>query len=384
MTETVLLELGGLLVILAVVAHIASRFSLSPIPLYLAAGLAFGEGGPFPLLTTVEFIEVAAEIGVVLLLFTLGLEYSAHELLDKLRVTVPTGIVDVGLNFTPGFVAGLVLGWGPLVGFLLGGVTYISSSGIAADLIRSMGWARSPEATKVIGVLVVEDLIMAGYLAIVTVAVIGGAASDVALAVLVAASAVAFALWFGLRFGERFSSWMFSHRGEKLILGLVGFSLLAAGVAEEFRVGAAVGAFLAGLMLSGTASHEARDLLDPLRGFFAAAFFVLFGLQLDPGELPDVLTAAIVLAVITTATKLATGWLGGARVGSDLQGKLRVGTLLVARGEFSIIIAELGLAAGLRPELGSLAVAYVFLLAAAGPVLVRLTDPLARRLAGSG
>src|SRR2546428_5481533 len=125
----VFIELGAAVVGLAVLARIASRFGFSAIPLYLLAGLAFGNGGLVPLNLSKGFIELGAEIGVLLLLFMLGLEYTGEELRKNLKRGLPAGAVDFALNFPPGFIAGLLLGWRPLPATLLGGVTYISSSG---------------------------------------------------------------------------------------------------------------------------------------------------------------------------------------------------------------------------------------------------------------
>ncbi len=376
MTDILLLELGALLVALALLAHLASRWSLSPVPLYLGAGLLFGEGGPVPLGASVEFIEVAAEIGVVLLLFTLGLEYSASRLLGELKVTLPTGLLDLVLNFSPGFVVALVLDWGVVAATLLGGVTYISSSGIVARMISDMGWSKRREASKTIGVLVVEDLVMAVYLALIGVLVVRTGLITATAAVLGAVVLVVGAVALNLRFGDRLSLWLFSHSGEKVLLGMIGFSLLVAGAAERIQVSAAVGAFLAGLAVSGHASHALRGQIEPLRDFFAAAFFVLFGFQVNVSAVGSVMLPVAVLVVVTVATKLITGWYGGVRIGLGTTGRLRIGALLVARGEFSIIIAELGVTAGLRDELALVAAAYVLLTAVVGPLLVRLTAHL--------
>ena len=121
-------ELGLAIVGLALLARLANRWGFSAIPLYLLAGLAFGNGGIAPLDLSENFIHIGAEIGVLLLLFMLGLEYTGNELKESLRKGLPTGIVDLTLNFPPGLIAGLLLGWRPLAAILLGGITYISSS----------------------------------------------------------------------------------------------------------------------------------------------------------------------------------------------------------------------------------------------------------------
>jgi CPA2 family monovalent cation:H+ antiporter-2 len=106
-----LIELGGVVLLLAILARLAQRLGFSPIPLYLLAGLAFGQGGVILLVTADDFVKAGAEIGLILLLFSLGLEYSASELLESLRSTVVIGGMDLLMNFTPGFLAGLLLGW---------------------------------------------------------------------------------------------------------------------------------------------------------------------------------------------------------------------------------------------------------------------------------
>ena len=119
------LELGAIVLGLAVVARFATRLGISPIPAYLLAGLAFGDGGLARIDVTEEFVELGSEIGVILLLLTLGLEYSGDELRVGLRRGVRVGALDVVTSFTPGAVAAVALGWDAKAALLLGGVTYI-------------------------------------------------------------------------------------------------------------------------------------------------------------------------------------------------------------------------------------------------------------------
>ena len=176
-----LVELGGVVLVLAVLARVATRFGFSPIPLYLLAGLAFGEGGVIPLVTVDEFIEAGAEIGLILLLFSLGLEYSARELVDSLRSNATVGMWDLVLNFTPGLVAGLLLGWGLVPAMVLGGVTYISSSGVIARTLDDLQWMGNRETPLVLAILVLEDLVMAAFLPFMTVLLVGGGPVRVAV-----------------------------------------------------------------------------------------------------------------------------------------------------------------------------------------------------------
>ncbi|MDP8970301.1 MAG: cation:proton antiporter, partial [Actinomycetota bacterium] len=363
-----LIELGAILVILALLARLAGRVGFSPIPLYLLAGLAFGVGGLLPLELSEGFVEVGAELGVLLLLFMLGLEYTAQELGTSLRVGLPAGLLDAALNFTPGLLAGALLGWEPVEAMLLGGVTYISSSGVVAKVLADSDRLGNRETPAVLSILVMEDLAMAVYLPVVAVLLVGGGMLAGLTSLLVALATVTGVLLVALRYGEPISRAMFSRSDEVVLLTTFGLVLLVAGVAQRLQVSSAIGAFLVGIALSGPVAERARDLLGPLRDLFAAVFFVFFGLQLDPAAIPSVAAAALALGAVTAVTKLATGWWAARRVGVLTRGRWRAGATLIARGEFSIVIAGLGLAAGLDERLGALAAAYVLLMAVLGPV----------------
>jgi CPA2 family monovalent cation:H+ antiporter-2 len=369
-----LIELGAVIVGLALLARLAGRFGFSPIPLYLLAGLAFGRGGLLPVVTAEEFIEIGAEIGVILLLLLLGIEYTGEELTTGLRSGSVTGAIDLVLNATPGFAAGLLFGWGPVSAVLLAGVTYISSSGIVAKLVSDLGWVGNRETPAVLSILVLEDLAMAAYLPAVAVLLLGvslaSAFLTVGVALAVAAAFLAISVWFG----PALSRLIFSRSDEALLLTIVGVALLAAGVAQRLQVSAAVGAFLVGISISGPAADRARTLLTPIRDLFGAVFFAFFGLSLDPATIPPVLGPALALAIVGVVTKGMTGWIAGARQGIGLRGRLRAGGLLAARGEFSIVIAVLGAASGAHPRLAPVTAAYVLALAILGPILARIGD----------
>jgi monovalent cation:H+ antiporter-2, CPA2 family len=374
--SAVLLELGGIILGLGILGRLAGRLGLSAIPLYLLAGLAFGQGGLLHLVTAQEFIEVGAEVGVILLLLLLGLEYSASELMASLRLAAPAGLVDLALNFPPGLIAGLLLGWSPLTAVVLGGVTYVTSSGIVAKVLGDLNRLGNRETPVILSILVVEDLAMAAYLPLVTGLLVGGGLLASAVPVGVALATVALVLVVAVRYGETLSRLVFTPSSEVLLLVILGVALVVAGVAQELQVSAAVGAFLVGIALSGEAAEAAHDLLAPLRDLFAAVFFVFFGLQTDPRSIPPVALAAVALALVTATTKIATGWWAAWRAGVGPRGRWRAGTALVARGEFSIVIAGLAVAAGLEETLGPLAAAYVLVLAVLGPILARAADPL--------
>ena len=375
--DLLLIEFGGVILGLAVLARLARRVGMPALPLYLLAGLAFGEGGLVELPASAELIETGAEIGVILMLLMLGLEFTAHELIDNVRRSAVGGAVDVLLNFTPGLVAGLVLGFDPIVAVLLGGVTYISSSGIVAKLVADLDRLGNHETPVILSVLVIEDLAMVLYLPIVSGALFGDTPSEMAFAVGISLAAVVVVLAVAYRYGDRLSALALSQSSEALLLTLLGVTLLAAGVADRLNLSTAVGAFIVGVALSGEIVSQARGLLLPLRNLFAAVFFVFFGLQVDPGLIADVAVVAVGLAAITAVTKVGTGWIAARRVGIGRPGSARAGAALVARGEFSIVIAELGVSR--KPDLGALAATYVITLTILGALLYQFADDLTIR-----
>jgi CPA2 family monovalent cation:H+ antiporter-2 len=379
----VLIELGVVVLALGVLARVSRRVGISAIPFYLVAGLAVGEGGLVDLDLSQDFIELGAEIGVILLLLTLGLEYTPDDLRAGLRSGLPSGVLDAVANFTPGFLLGVVLGWDVRAALLLGGVTYISSSGIVAKVLGELGRLGNRETPAVLSILVIEDLAMAAYLPVIAVLLIGEGFLTGAASVAIALAVVTVILWVALRHGTIVSRLVASPSDEALLLSVLGMALVVAGIAEQLDVSAAIGAFLVGIAVSGPVSERARTLITPLRDLFAGMFFLFFGLQVDPATLPGVAVLAIGLGLVTAATKFVTGWYGAGRLGVGRPGRIQAGTILVARGEFSIVIAGLGVSAGVEGDLGPLAAAYVLLLAAAAPVIARYggarTEPSAAR-----
>ncbi|CAL9344272.1 cation:proton antiporter [Streptomyces sp. enrichment culture] len=375
-----LIEFGAIILGLGLLGRLAGRLKFSPIPLYLLAGLAFGTGGLLPLGASEEFVAIGAEIGVILLLLMLGLEYTAADLVSNLKTQYRSGLVDAALNALPGAAMALLLGWGPVAAVVLAGVTWISSSGVIAKVLGDLGRLGNRETPVVLSILVLEDLSMAVYLPIITalLAGVGLAAGSATLAI--ALGVAGLVLFLALRYGRLISRFVSSDDPEKLLLVVLGLTLLVAGIAQQLQVSAAVGAFLVGIALSGEAAEGAHHLLSPLRDLFAAVFFVFFGLHTDPASIPPVLLPALALAVVTAGTKIATGYWAAKRAGISVKGRWRAGGTLVARGEFSIVIAGLAVTAGIEPALGPLATAYVLILVIVGPLTARYTEPVATRL----
>lgn len=372
------LEIGSVILALALVGRAAGRLGITPIPLYLMAGI--GLGTVMHLNDTAEkFIHTGAEIGAILLLFILGLEYTSDELRTNLRANRRMGLLDLALNFTPGVLAGALLGLPPLTWVLLGGITYLTSSGIASKILSDLGRLGNRETPTILAVCVLEDVVMAVYLPVVAALLLGGTLLAVGVNLALALTAFGVAFFLAMRYGHVLSRLLNVPSDETLLLGVLGLVLVVAGAADMLKVSAAIGAFLVGIALSGEVAHRARRQMEPLRDLFAAVFFLFFGLQLDLASVPDVLLPAALLALVTAVTKFLVGWYGAARAGVQSRGRFRAGTTLIPRGEFSILIAGLGL--GLAPMLGPLAAVYVLLTAIVGPVLARFDGALAPRLA---
>ena len=381
---TFLVELGLLLVLLGVLGTLARKVGLSSVPLFLLGGLLLGEGGLVRVDATAPFVEAVAEIGVLLLLLSLGLQFSAAEFTASLRWQARSGLVDLALNATPGYLAGVLLGFSFPACLAMAGITWISSSGIVARLLEDLRRLGNRETPAVLSVLVLEDMAMALYLPVLAVLLAGGTAVNAVAGAVLAVGAVLGILIAAHRFGDRLGRALRHDDDEQVLLRVMGLTLLVAGLTHSVGASAAVGAFLVGLAIPEETARRARRVLSPLRDLFAAFFFLSFGLQVAPADLVPWLPVALVLALVTTVTKVMTGWYASRRDGVGTRGRLRAGTALVARGEFSVVIAGLAVLAGYE-QIGPLASAYVLLLAIAGPVLARYADsvPLGRRGSGS-
>ncbi len=377
-TETAIafLEVGGVVLGLGVLSRLAGRLGITAVPLYLIAGLAFGKGGVAEISVSADFVSLAAEIGVLLLLFSLGLEYTDAELRSGLKTGIKPGLLDMTLNAGSGLAMGLLLGWSFLAALLLAGVTWVSSSGVISKVLSDLGRLGNRETPAVLQILVIEDLAMAVYLPIVAALIVGGTLAQTMTSVAIALLVVTIILLIVLRYGLFLSSHIGSGSNESVLLGVFGLVLVVAGIAQFFEVSGAIGAFLVGLALSGRTEERAMELIAPLRDLFAATFFVFFSFQIDPADLIQVAGWAVLLAIVTALTKIATGWYAAGIGGAGKRGRLRAGTTLVARGEFSIVIAALGTGLADGAELGALAAGYVLVTAIGGPLATKFSDQI--------
>ena len=366
----VLGEIGSVLILLGVAAFFASKLKFSAVPIFLSAGLFFGNGGIVELNLSDDFLNLGAQIGAILLLLLLGLEYSAGELVETVRERRSLGLVDVIVNALPGALFALILGWGLVGALVLAGITYVSSSGIAAQLIKDGNLMGLNSTKRAISVLVVEDLFLAVYLPILSaviasVALVTGLIS-ISIALLIAGGALLLAAR-GLHIPHAPS---IMGDSATLLLTVFGAALLASGLATYIGFSGAVAAFLVGLILTGDVAIVARVRLAPLRDLFAAIFFLFFGLKTDPNDIPAVLIPALLLTLVGVLSKWLTAW-WAMRDAPEEKGVARAAALLIPRGEFSIVIAGLAAGTSFATELESLTITYVILTTVVASVLIR-------------
>ena len=366
----VLGEIGSVLVLLGVASFLASKFKFSSVPIFLGAGLFFGNGGIIELNLSDDFLNLGAQIGAILLLLLLGLEYSAGELVETVKERRSLGIMDVLINGIPGALFGLLMGWGLVGALVLGGITYVSSSGIAAQLIKDGRLNGLTSTKRAISVLVIEDLFLAVYLPILSaliasVALVTGLIS-ISMALVIAGGALILAAR-GIHIPH---APIIMGDSATLLLTVFGAALLASGLATYIGFSGAVAAFLVGLILTGDVAIVARVRLAPLRDLFAAIFFLFFGLQTDPSDIPAVLVPALLLTLIGVLSKWVTAW-WAMKDAEEEHGVRRVAALLIPRGEFSIVIAGLAGSTTFAAELESLTITYVILTTVVASLLIR-------------
>jgi CPA2 family monovalent cation:H+ antiporter-2 len=333
-----LLEIGLLFIGLGLLSWLALKLHVSSVPLFLIAGLALGKGGIVPLNVSEGFLNVGAEIGAILLLLVLGFEYSASELAASMKKRWHAGLMDILLNAVPAAILALILGFGPVGALAFAGIMFISSSGIASQLIRETGFGKSNVAKRVTSVLVFEDILMAPYLPILAAVTLGLGVWAGMISVFVAL-AVTLSI-FLIAIGREIPGLKtLAKRGPGVLLLLVfGVTLAAAGAATLAGFSGAIAAFLIGMLLTGEVAESLRSRFAPLREIFSAIFFLFFGLSISAIDVLDVLPIAIAFSVLGIIGKMAVGWWVG-RDMTDQMSWRRIGALLTPRGEFSMIIA---------------------------------------------
>ncbi|MCG7523939.1 cation:proton antiporter [Streptomyces sp. OfavH-34-F] len=377
--------MGGAFLAAAVLARLGRRIGLPTIPLFILAGILLGPHTPgIVLVADPHELEMLSALGLVLLLFYLGLEFHLDDLKTGGRKMVVAGTVYLLLNVGAGLGFGFAVGWGTSEALVLAGVIGISSSAIVTKVLVDLGRLGDPETRPILGIIVVDDIFLALYLAALQPVLSG--ADSLGDAVTDGSKAFGFLLLLALaaRYGTRLIGKLINTRDDELlVISFLGAAVLVAGVSDWFGVADAIGAFMVGLMLGNTSSGDRiRTLVHPLRDAFGAIFFFAFGLSIDPGDLPSVVWPVLAAAAITLAMNILSG-IATARVYAfGPQAAAKIATTLVARGEFALILATMAAGAGLDERLSPFIAGYVLVLAVLSPLAAGRSHWLARFLPG--
>ncbi|MDO8361925.1 MAG: cation:proton antiporter [Actinomycetota bacterium] len=386
-----LIVLGLAFLVAGFLARFGRSIGLPTIPLFIGAGILLGPNTDGPVLFEhPEDLELLAAFGLIFLLFYLGVEFSFDDLTSGGRKLIGSASLYLLLNVGGGIIVGFAIGWGTEEAFVIAGVTGISSSAIVTKLLVELGRVQNPETRLILGIIVLEDLFLALYLA--ALAPVLGQADGAGDAVLLFLRALAFLAILGAaaRYGGTIVGRAITAPDDELLVVLfVGFALLVAGVAYQLGVSDAIGAFMAGLVLSNTpARARIERLVLPLRDAFGALFFFHFGLVIDPGQMRSVLAPAMAAVAVSLVLAVVAA-LGAARINQlGREAVANIAFSIVARGEFALILVVLATDAGLDPRLAPFTAVYVLTLAVASPLLASRSKTLSRfiprRLAPAG
>ncbi len=374
-------ELGLAIGLIAVVGLLSNKLRFSVIPFYILVGMAVGPHAPhigpfdFRFIESTSLIELMGRIGVLFLLFYLGLEFSVSRLIHSGRSIVKGGSIYILINLTLGLLLGWVSGF-PLAEILvIAGITTTSSSAIVAKVLVDLKRTANAETEMILGIIMFEDVFLALYISILSGLVLSGS-STIGGVLLSAGIALGFML--GLLFIGRKAVPLLNkvlniRSNEVFALVIFALLFLVAGFSETIHVAEAIGALLIGLILAETEhSERIEHLVIPFRDFFGALFFFSFGLTIDPLTLGgSTIWLSLAAVVITILGNYIAGLLAGRSAGLSPKASSNIGLTIVSRGEFSIIMANLGKAGGLLPQLQPFAALYVLILATLGPILTK-------------
>jgi CPA2 family monovalent cation:H+ antiporter-2 len=382
-------DLAAIMVIAGIVTVLFHRLKQPVVLGYIIAGVIIGpHTPPFALVNDERTIHVLAELGVVFLLFSLGLEFSLRKLARVGLTAVVAALAEIVFMLWTGFMLGGFFGWNPMDALFLGALLSISSTTIIVKALDELRMKRERFAQLIYGILIVEDILAIGMIALLSgIALTGSASAGQVLATVgELAIFIVVSLVIGLLIVPRLLAYVARFDSHEMLLVTVlglcfGFCLLV------LRIGysVALGAFVIGaIMAESRQLRTIERLIEPIRDMFSAIFFVAIGLLLDPQAL---VTHAVPIAAITVAVvigKVVSCSLGSFVAGEDGRTAMRVGMGLAQIGEFSFIIASLGVTLEVTSDfLYPIAVAVSAATTFLTPYLIRLSDPLSSRIAGA-
>lgn len=352
---------------------------------YILAGVLIGPHAPGMLVADPRAIDDISNLGVVLLMFTLGLEFSVRKLREVGIGVLAVAVGEVGVMLWAGIGAGQLLGWKGMDALFLGAIISLSSTMVATRTLAENGQQQQPFAKPVVGLLVAEDLLAIVMLTLLTAIAIGGSTLAETAFTLIGHLGlfVVVMMILGLLLLPRLVDYVAGFgRDETLLVSVLGICFGASLLAAWMGFSMALGAFLAGAVVAESRSvGRVLQLVEPLRDMFAALFFVAIGLKIDPAMLWQYALPALAIAAVVIVGKTLACGLGVFLVGHEARASFRAGLSMAQIGEFSFVIATLGLSLGVISNfLYPIAVAVSVVCMAASPYLNRSADGLADRL----
>lgn len=380
MEQNILLEIGLALGIIAIAGLLSSRLRFSIVPLLILTGMVVGPQAPhvgvfdFRFIESAPLIDFMGRLGVLFLLFHLGLEFSVGRLMKAGRSIILGGTIYMAINFTLGLLFPFLMGWPLREILIVAGITTITSSAIVAKMIVDLKRSVRPETEMILGLMMFQDVFVAIYLSVVSGLVLTGATSAF-IVLKSSALALGFMLGFlllGRKLISQLNRLLDIPSDEVFMLLLFAILTITAGLSETIHVAEAIGALLVGLVLAETEHRErVEKLLIPFRDLFGAIFFFSFGLSIDLLSLSGAVWPALAAVGLTLIGNFVSGLVAGRMSGYSHRSSTNIGLTITSRGEFSIILAKLAKAGGLLPILQPFAALYVLILAVLGPLLTK-------------
>jgi CPA2 family monovalent cation:H+ antiporter-2 len=378
--DHLVMEVGLALALIAVAVSLAAKLRFSNVPFLILIGMAVGPHAPqfgvfdFRFVESAPLIAFMGRIGVLFLLFYLGLESVVTRLIQAGRSILVGGTIYIGINFTAGLGYAYLTGFSRTEMLVIAGITTISSSAIVAKILFDYRRTANPETELILGITMYEDVFLAVYLSLLSGIVLSGATS---LSGVLSSAGLALVFIVGLIILGRWATPLLNRlfrisSNEVFVIVVFACLFLLAGLGETIHVAEAIGALLLGLVL-GETEHSGRmeGLVVPFRDFFGAIFFFSFGLTVDPFSLGGAVWLAIGAALLSLFGVVLAGLLAGKSAGQSGATSFNVGLTLLGRGEFSIIVAKLAQSGGLLPLIQPFAALYVLILATFAPLLAK-------------
>lgn len=378
--EDLVFEVGVALVLISIGALIANRLKFSIIPLLIILGMLVGPHVPqigifdFTFSESNEILQFLGRIGVLFLLFFLGLEFSVGKFVKSGKNIVVGGTIYVCMNFVLGLIYGFVVGLPLMETLIIAGLLSVSSTAIVAKVLVDLKRTANPETELILGIILFDDIFLALFLTTMSGILLAEATSVFGIITSVLLSVLYMLLFFVIaRKGYPLLNRLFNIKSDEIFIIVIFASLFfIAGFSNIIKVADAIGALLLGLVFSET---EHRDriirLVVPFRDFFGAIFFFSFGLTIDPASLWDAMWLALGAVLVTIVGNFVAGMISGRKAGLSYKASSNIGLTIMARGEFSIIVANLGVSAGLSAILTPFTALYVLILAIIGPILAK-------------